>query len=326
MSGQKGAAMDRVVDNATPPAGRSYQGRALPRPLEELVDQGLHFDVQNLLSRRRLLGTAGLGAVGAALAACAGNTAGSSGGTSARAASSSSGSGLTEIPEETAGPFPGDGSNGPDVLEASGIVRKDIRSSFGGASGTAEGVGMTIVLTLLDISTGGSPYQGKAVYVWHCNRGGDYSIYSAGATDQNWLRGVQVSDADGQVSFTSTFPGCYSGRWPHIHFEVYPGVDSISDSTKAIATSQVALPKNVCDAVYATTGYEKSVTNLSRLTLTSDNVFGDDGGVHQLATVTGSAEAGFTVALTVPIDPTTAPGPSGGGGPPGGRGPAPAGQ
>ena len=133
-------------------------------------------------------------------------------------------------------------------------------------------------------------------------------MYSSGITNENYLRGVQITDANGVVSFTSIFPGCYSGRWPHIHFEVYPDQASISDSTKAIATSQVALPQNACDAVYATTGYEQSVSNLSQLSLTSDNVFGNDGGVHQLATVTGDVSQGYGVALTVPIDTRTTPG------------------
>ena len=59
------------------------------------------------------------------------------------------------------------------------------------------------------------------MYLWHCTADGNYSLYSSGITNQNYLRGVQVSDASGLVSFTSIFPGCYSGRWPHIHFEVY---------------------------------------------------------------------------------------------------------
>ena len=112
-------------------------------------------------------------------------------------------------------------------------------------------------------------------------------MYSQGVEDQNYLRGVQVADANGVVRFASIFPACYSGRWPHIHFEVYPDQAGISDVSNAIATSQVALPQDVCEQVYAQTGYEASVGNLSQVSLQSDNVFGDDGGVSQLATVTG---------------------------------------
>ncbi len=95
-------------------------------------------------------------------------------------------------------------------------------------------------------------------------------------TDQNYLRGVQIADAQGRVRFTSIFPACYSGRWPHIHFEVYPDRDSITDDSKVVATSQVALPADVCNRVYAQPGYESSVQTLSRVSLASDNVFGDD--------------------------------------------------
>jgi protocatechuate 3,4-dioxygenase beta subunit len=118
------------------------------------------------------------------------------------------------------------------------------------------------------------------------------------------------------VTFTSIFPACYTGRWPHIHFEVYPDEAAITDSTKAIATSQVAIPKECCDPVYAEKGYESSVTNLARLTLATDNVFSDDSAVKRLATVTGDVSSGYTVALTVGVDTTTTP--AAGGAPPGG--------
>ena len=292
----------------------TYEGRRLPRPEEELVDQGLAFDVGTASQcRRRLLGVLGLGAATVGLAACGGGSTSSS---------SSAGSSAGEIPDETAGPYPGDGSNGPNVLASSGIVRSDIRSSFGDASGTAEGVPMTLELTVSELADGDVPFEGVAVYVWQCSREGGYSLYSEGITDQNYLRGVQIADAAGKVTFTSIFPACYAGRWPHIHFEVYPDEASINDSTAAIATSQVALPKDACDAVYATTGYQASVRNLSQVSLESDNVFGDDGGATQLGTVAGNMTRGYTVSLAVGVDTSTAPtgGQPGGGAPPGGAG------
>jgi protocatechuate 3,4-dioxygenase beta subunit len=293
-----------------------YEGRLLPRPEEELVDQGLGFDVGTLLSRRRLLGVLGLGAATAGLAACGGSAS-----TGSAAASSPGTTAAGEIPDETAGPYPGDGSNGPHVLDQSGIVRSDIRSSFGDARGTAEGVPMTLELTVTDLANGGGPFAGVAVYVWHCTREGGYSLYSEGVTDQNFLRGVQIADSAGKVRFISIFPACYSGRWPHIHFEVYPDQASITDSTAAIATSQVALPKDTCDAVYATSGYEGSVSNLGQVGLDTDNVFGDDGGVRQLGTASGSVSRGYTVSLTVGVDTSTTPsGGQMGGGAPSGRG------
>jgi protocatechuate 3,4-dioxygenase beta subunit len=310
---------------------RWYEGRRLARPGADIVDQGLAFDLDTLASRRqvlRLVGIgAGVGATGVGLAACDddSSTSGQGGGSDTTA----------EIPEETAGPYPGDGSNGPDILEQSGVVRGDIRSSFGTASGTAQGVPMTLELTIEDLARNGAPFIGTAVYVWHCDREGRYSLYSNGITQENYLRGVQLADSAGVVRFTSIFPACYSGRWPHIHFEVYPDRASITDSTKAIATSQVALPKDVCDTVFAQSGYSASVNNLAGVSLTSDNVFGDDGGMTQLATVRGDVTSGYTVSLTVGVDtrttptggqntgdgrPSGAPGDPGGSGMPGGPG------
>ena len=283
--------------------GPAYEGRRLPRPDEEVVDQGLGFDLGTLVSRRHLLRGFGLGAVALGVAACSSNTSPGTATPGATASTSATG----EIPEETAGPYPGDGSNGPDVLEQSGVVRSDLRSSFGTASGPAEGVPMTLELTILDLASGGKPFAGTAVYVWHCDRAGQYSLYSEAVKDQNYLRGVQIADAAGKVTFTSIFPACYSGRWPHIHFEVYPGRADITDATKAIATSQVALPEQPCAAVYATTGYEASVSALSRVSLDSDNVFGDDSAATQLGTVTGDPAKGYAVSLTVKVDTTTTP-------------------
>ncbi|MFF5080502.1 intradiol ring-cleavage dioxygenase [Actinoplanes sp. NPDC000266] len=295
-----------------------YEGRPLPRPGEELTDQGLGFDLGTLMSRRNMLRGFGLGAAVLGLAAC-----GSNDPVSSTSATTTSATSTGEIPDETAGPYPGDGSNGPDVLEQSGVVRSDIRSSFGTASGTAEGVPMKLELTILDMADDDAPFKDVAVYVWHCDRDGNYSLYSDGITGENYLRGVQIADSAGKVTFTSVFPACYSGRWPHIHFEVYPSQADITDSTKAIATSQVALPKATCDLVYATTGYSKSVTNLSQVSLANDNVFGDDSAALQLGTVSGDVTNGFTVALTAKVDTTTTPtggaAPAGGGGPGGVR-------
>lgn len=286
-----------------------YEGRVLPKQNEEVVDQGLAFDVTTLLNRRRVLQLLGIGAGTLTLAACSTGTGGS--GATAGATATAGTTSAREIPEETAGPYPGDGSNGVNVLEESGVIRSDIRSSFGTGTATAAGVPMTLTLNVTDMVEDDAAFAGVAVYVWHCDRQGDYSLYSDGLTNENYLRGVQVADDSGTVRFTSIFPACYSGRWPHIHFEVYPDAKSITDSTTAIATSQVAMPKATCDTVYASDGYENSSANLAKVTLTSDNVFGDDGGESQLATVTGSVSKGYSVSLVVPIDTSTT---AGGGG------------
>lgn len=278
-------------------------------------DRGLSFDLatmtgRRLMDRRRALQmVAGAGL--AALVECGSDdgresadstttsTAGSST-TTAGSESAASDAECSEIPEETAGPYPGDGSNGPNVLTEDGIVRSDIRPSFGSASGLAEGVPATINLPVVDTANGCAPLTGAAVYVWHCDRDGRYSLYSPGATDQNYLRGVQETDASGAVSFTSIFPACYSGRWPHIHFEVYASLAEATGGGSVLATSQLAIPEDACNQVYATEGYAQSVANLSQISLESDNVFGD-GSDQQLATVTGSVDDGFVLRLSIPV-------------------------
>ena len=285
---------------------------ALHEQLEE-TDRGLVYDLSTLIHRRQVLKLAGLTTISAGLmsiVACAPSASGSSSpsataaGTTGSATGSSGSAAAADcavIPEETAGPFPGDGSNGPNVLAQSGVVRADIRSSFGTSTTTAKGVPLTIKLTIQDAANNCAPMTGAAVYVWHCDQAGNYSLYSQAAASENYLRGVQATDGSGVATFQSIFPACYSGRWPHIHFEVYTDLEAATDEANKIATSQIALPKAACDLVYATDGYGQSVSNMGQVSLTSDNVFGDDGGIHELGTISGDVSGGMTVALTVPV-------------------------
>lgn len=219
----------------------------------------------------------------------------------------SDGSSCTTVPTETAGPYPADGSLASgqrlNALALSGIVRRDIRTSVGGASGTALGVPLTVTLTLVNTASSCARLAGHAVYLWHCTRDGGYSLYSGGVTTENYLRGVQVSDANGQVTFTTIFPGCYSGRWPHIHFEIYPSLNAATDASAVsdyAKVSQLALPAVACQQVYGVAaGYNASVSHFAAISLASDNVFGNDGAAQQLATVTGNAADGFVATLQV---------------------------
>ena len=273
----------------------------------DMFDRGLQFDLSTLMLRRR--GVLGLfaGAGLAALTACTsqgttpsgGATTTTGGATTAATATTAAQCG-DEIPEETAGPFPGDGSNGPNILSQSGIVRSDITRSLGTGSAVAQGVPLSIVLTVQDTSKGCAALAGGAVYLWHCDREGRYSMYSSGLTNENYLRGVQEVGADGGVRFTSIFPGCYGGRWPHIHFEVYPSLAAATNAGSTMTTSQLAFPQDVCAQVYATPGYDASVRNLDQVSLESDGVF-RDGVDEQLGTMTGTVTSGLTVALTVRV-------------------------
>ncbi|MCF4121412.1 intradiol ring-cleavage dioxygenase [Antribacter sp. KLBMP9083] len=283
----------------------------------EAHDLGLSHDLPTLLSRRRALGLFGVGGLTVALAACSTGDATSSstatssaaaqpgqpptGGGGAPGAVSQDAVGEGEIPEETNGPYPADGTNGPNILTETGVVRSDITTSFGESSGTAEGIPLTFTMTVVDVSgegDAGTPVAGAAVYAWHCDRDGKYSMYDL--EDQNYLRGVQEADANGTVTFTSIFPGCYAGRWPHIHFEVYPTLADATSATNRMRTSQLAFPQDVCETVYATDGYESSVGNLAGVSLDSDNVF-SDGYSLQMAKLTGSVSEGYTATLRVPV-------------------------
>ena len=273
-------------------------------------------DIDTLMRRRALRWLAVAGTVPAALLGCGGggdddgSTSTGSGtdtGGSSSSGSGSSSSSCSVIPSETAGPYPGDGTNTNssgivNALSLSGIVRSDIRTSIGDASGTAEGVPTTVTLKLVNTASSCASLDGYAIYLWHCTREGGYSLYSSGVTDQNFLRGVQVTDAAGEVTFTTVFPGCYSGRWPHMHFEIYPSLASATSGSNDVKTSQLALPAAACNQVYGVAeGYSASVSTFAAISLASDNVFSDDGAASQLATVTGSVADGFVASLTVGI-------------------------
>jgi protocatechuate 3,4-dioxygenase beta subunit len=261
-------------------------------------DKGLAFDIPKLISRRRALGVLAGSLTTAALAACGASP--SSGGSGSSATATAAADGSAEIPDETAGPYPGDGSNGPNVLTESGVVRSDITTSFGDAAGVAEGVPTTVEMTLLDVAKGGTPLAGAAVYLWHCNIAGQYSMYDQDVAGENYLRGVQESDESGKVTFKTVFPAAYAGRWPHIHFEVYPSLDDATSAGSKLKTSQIALPQDACDLVYATSGYEQSADRLSQTSLDSDNVF-SDGYASQLATTSGTVDSGIAVKLNVGV-------------------------
>jgi len=104
------------------------------------------------------------------------------------------------------------------------------------------------------------------------------------------------------VTFSSIFPACYPGRWPHVHFEVYPSLEKATSPTNRLATSQIALPEATCRDVYATAGYESSIQTLSGVSLQRDTVFGDDAGVHQIGAISGSIADGLTVELPVAVN------------------------
>ena len=239
-------------------------------------DRGLAYDLAHLTARRRVL--AGLGA---GMILSAGSFGGPSGeGEANTLATSADGATCIKDPGETAGPYPGDGTNDANgqtanVLAESGVMRTDIRSSFAGLTPVAGGVQLDIVLALVNAGGACQPLAGHAVYLRHCDAAGQYSIYDT--PDRNYLRGVNVSDAGGKLRFTTVYPGCYTGRWPHIHFEVFASAEAAVSGKAAILTSQLLLPEEICTMVYiGNPSYPASLSALQGVSVLTDMVFGDN--------------------------------------------------
>ena len=239
----------------------------------------------------------GTGSSLATTATTAGTTSTTAGTTSTTAAATATVT--SAVPEETGGPYPGDGSNGPDYLGMNDAVRSDLRTSLG-SSAAIVGVPLTIKLTVLDLKNSAKPLTNAGIYLWHCNQAGQYSMYSQGATNETYCRGIQPTDSNGTATFTSVWPGAYSGRWPHIHFQVYPSVSSATSASGKLKTSQIALPEDACDVVYATDGYSASVRNMAQTSLSSDMVF-RDGWSQELATANGTTSNGYTATLVIGV-------------------------
>lgn len=282
----------------------------------DLHDHGLASDLEMMRQlaarRRQVLRWLLAGAATSPLAGCGGSDA-ASGASSGGADSAGAATGArpspgacTLMPDETGGPYPADGSNTHggsivNVLNQAGVVRGDIRASFNGATGVAAGVPLTIELQLLNANGGCATLAGHAVYLWHCDRDGLYSLYSGGVTAQNYLRGVQETDGAGKLRFTSIFPGCYAGRMPHVHFEVYPSLASAASGAQRLKTSQFTFPMATLNEAYTASGYAASVRKLAQASYATDAVF-SDGSSLQMATVTGNVTDGYVVTVTVAVN------------------------
>lgn len=212
----------------------------------------------------------------------------------------------TAYASETNGPYPADGTNtsggvSSNVLTVTGVTRSDIRPSFIGSTATAPGVPVTFTITLVDANNSCAPLAGYAIYVWHCDRAGNYSLYNL--PNESYLRGLQVTDTNGRVTFTTIFPGCYAGRYPHIHFEVFTNAANATGGRYARLISQFALPDAACSTVYASaTGYTASATNYRSTSIASDNVFGDNSSAQiavMTMAMTGDITNGYTATATV---------------------------
>jgi protocatechuate 3,4-dioxygenase beta subunit len=209
---------------------------------------------------------------------------------------------------EIAGPFPADGTNHAtgstsDVLTESGVVRSDVRRSFLTTTTKAKGVKVRLKLKLVNTNAQCSPLAGYAAYFWHCDRDGLYSLYTI--AKESYLRGVQVSDENGKLEFLTTFPGCYPGRWPHLHLEIFPSLAQATNGHNSFLTTQLALPANVCSDVYNNAkDYSGSIQPFSQITLETDQCFGDNTPAQNAAMTPkfkGGIDGGYVATATVGI-------------------------
>jgi protocatechuate 3,4-dioxygenase beta subunit len=208
------------------------------------------------------------------------------------------------VPEETAGPFPADGStasnNDYNVLALPGIVRSDIRSNIGNTT-PVSGAPLTLAITLGNTKDACAPLAGYAIYLWHCTREGTYSVYTTQSLGDNHLRGVQETDAAGTVRFVTVVPGCYAGRMPHMHLEIYPSLASAASSSNKIKTTQLAFPTDALRAIYnEAAGYSQSVANLNTISFATDNVF-SDGTSLEMVNFSGDAASGYSASIALSI-------------------------
>ncbi|NML64035.1 intradiol ring-cleavage dioxygenase [Hymenobacter sp. RP-2-7] len=189
----------------------------------------------------------------------------------------------TEAPTETEGPFP--------THTPASYVRANITDD-------RTGYKLTININVTNSKSSCAALAGALVDIWHCDAAGNYSEYggtsmqSTNYTSVHFLRGRQTTDSTGLVSFTSIFPGWYSGRATHIHVHVY------NASGTSLKVTQIAFPEGTGSAVAAVNGYSKGLTGYT--TNANDNVF-SDGYSLELATVTGNTTDGFVLNITLAV-------------------------
>ncbi|HLK31004.1 MAG TPA: hypothetical protein VKT28_20670 [Puia sp.] len=216
-----------------------------------------------------------------------------SGSSSSTSGDTTSGS-CTVTNSETDGPYPLYTSRG------SALVRTDI------TEGTQTGLQLDIALTILNTNNSCAALANVVVDIWHCNKDGYYSGYAnqsgyLGTKDysgETWLRGRQTTDSNGQVKFTSIYPGWYTGRVTHIHVQVYSAANSSNEgSNNSILTTQIAFPDDITQAVYKTSLYSTHGEN--SITTSQDGIF-SDGYTNELATLTAnSTTGGYDLAHTI---------------------------
>lgn len=216
----------------------------------------------------------------------------------------SSGS-CTEIASETNGPFPADGTNTAGdgtstrldkVYTGSPIIRRDITDT------NYPGVPLTLNISLQNVRNSCAAIPNYYVYIWHCTPSGMYSAYTAGnnggthSSSENYFRGIQQTDSNGECTFTTVYPGWYTGRAIHIHAEVYAGLDDASP----IKITQFAFPMSINKIVAAKTSYGYKGSS-GMLDNSNDNIFSDGTSTEMLTVTSNSTTGGYTGSIALRI-------------------------
>ncbi len=189
------------------------------------------------------------------------------------------------------------------------LIRSDITDG-------REGLPLAITFTILNATTC-LPLANAAIDVWHCDYTGVYSDEeSEGTLGETYHRGVQITNAAGQVTFKTFYPGWYNGRTVHFHLKVHVGGTAAAASGDAGATyggghvshtGNVFFPQAINDAVAAIAPYVTGDTNSPRTTNVEDNVWANQGGSAYVCTMSGNTTSGYTATITLCVDPTATP-------------------
>jgi len=234
------------------------------------------------LPRRELLATLGAG-FGAALSACASSSPTAASTVTNTGTTGGTGSSCAITPSETEGPYP----DKTGMLNNPAFFRRDVTEG-------RPGLPVTLTLTIVNVNSGCSPVSNASVEIWQCDASGNYSEYSQpgyDGTGKTFLRGLQTSDANGQVTFTTIYPGWYAGRATHIHIEV-------TMNGRSVKVTQIAFPETINNAVYATGVYASRGSNpTSNL---QDGIFADSLS-SELVTPSGNPAAGYSASYQVGV-------------------------
>ncbi|HTQ42585.1 MAG TPA: hypothetical protein VMI75_07480 [Polyangiaceae bacterium] len=216
-------------------------------------------------------------------------------------------------PEGEVGPYFADDS-------AAGFDRSSILSNLDGTN-TQPGVPLTLTITVVDVEKNCEPYVGAQVDIWHCNASGVYSdISSEGTATDQWLRGYQVTDASGRVTFKTIIPGWYAGRTTHIHLRVRSSYSEASATNDETNTTQCFFDQTFVDTLYTTVSpYTSKGKNPT--TNAGDHVFAQEEDGANVLALTGDDTSGYSASLTIRLPITSMYDASGPGGGPGGGGP-----